>query len=110
MVTTQALLLMGARTDSTDRSGATPLFTACEMGHVDCVRILLEAGGPVGRSNSAGEQPLYIAALRGHEACVEALLQHLLGHSLPWMVCLLTLSELHPGSEYVEFLVHVPAA
>lgn len=84
----QALLRMGARSDAADRSGATPLFSACESGHLACVRSLLAAGAPVSRCNTAGEAPLYIAALRGHEACVQVLLQHLLAHELPWMVSL----------------------
>ncbi|KAK9814894.1 hypothetical protein WJX73_001568 [Symbiochloris irregularis] len=84
----QAVLRMGARSDCTDRSGATPLFSACELGHGECLDVLLGAElgvATVSKSNAAGESPLYIAALRGHEACVDRLLKHILKHSLPWM-------------------------
>lgn len=82
----QDLLSLGADVLARDRSGASPLFRACEAGHVGTAQCLLRAGADVTRRNSAGEAPLYIAALRGHGDVVRALLQHCQAAGVRWEV------------------------
>lgn len=47
-------------------SGNTPLMYACAGGHVDAVRVLLEAGANVEDHNENGHTPLMEAASAGH--------------------------------------------
>lgn len=82
----QAVLELGGQLESKDRSGATPLFLACEMGKLVCACALMTAGADLQTRNSAGEAPLYIAALKGHERIVEELLKEFRERSLRWTV------------------------
>ena len=45
--TVEALLLWGAVVDPRDHAGMTPLYGACQEGHMACVLILLKAGASV---------------------------------------------------------------
>ena len=71
-----ALLGGGANVEEpkTDGSGATPLFIACQQGHVEVVSELLGAGAAVDRVNSDGYSPLYMACLEGHAEVAPVLL------------------------------------
>merc|ERR1711871_1649039 len=56
------------------QEGQTPLFDACQGGHVDVVRLLLEKGAAVDRTFRTGATPLYIACSNGHVAVATLLL------------------------------------
>ena len=84
----QILLRWGAAVDPRDKSGATPLFVACEHGNELVASCLLEWGADPMRSNNSGESPLYIACLRGHWPVVQVLLNHLVWNNIPWQVTL----------------------
>ena len=58
--------------DAVDAAGDTALCKAARMGHVGCVRRLLEQGGATVCLRSVDA-----AARMGHDACVELLVQHL---------------------------------
>ena len=42
-------------------NGCTPLYVACQNGHVDAARLLLDRGAEVDRATEDGRTPLYIA-------------------------------------------------
>lgn len=52
----------------------TPVFWAANDGHVDCVRILINAGCKVNAKDENGKTALYYAAWEGHMDCVQLLL------------------------------------
>lgn len=52
----------------------TPLFWAANDGHVECVRILINAGCTVNAKDENGKTALYYAAWEGHMDCVQLLL------------------------------------
>ncbi|GAA5801070.1 hypothetical protein HPULCUR_006512 [Helicostylum pulchrum] len=52
----------------------TPLFWAANDGHVECVRILINAGCKVNAKDENGKTALYYAAWEGHMDCVQLLL------------------------------------
>ncbi|KAF8985922.1 phosphate system positive regulatory protein pho81 [Entomortierella lignicola] len=73
---TKTLTTRGARLDQEDKYMCwTPLFYAAGEGHVDCVRILLEAGCNVNVLDEHGKTPIYYAASEGHANCVDLLIQ-----------------------------------
>ena len=47
------LLDGGAKVDAA-KDGATPLFIACQNGHVDAARLLLDNGADVNRAKNYG--------------------------------------------------------
>ncbi|CAC5377122.1 unnamed protein product [Mytilus coruscus] len=58
---------------------STPLFVACERGHIEIVSVLLEnkAGEiDINQHSSSLESPLYIVCKKGHTAIVSLLLNH----------------------------------
>ena len=79
-----SLILFGADPCAIDRSGTTPLFSACEAGHLDVAKRLLQAGAKALGRNAAYENSLYIAALRGHSGVVHALIEHCDLHDIDW--------------------------
>lgn len=62
------LLRLGAALNARSKSGATPLFSACEAGHPGVVRVLLAAGADMWIPTASHENCLYIAALKGNGA------------------------------------------
>ena len=52
----------------------TPLLIACQKGHVDAARLLLDNGADVDRATEDGATPLHMARSQGH-AAVGALLE-----------------------------------
>ena len=77
----KALLRRGASRMSRDRRQRTPLYDACEGGHLSCVAQLLGAPGDykltpdeVNAADVDGDTPLHDAARFGHMQCCGALL------------------------------------
>ncbi len=56
--------------------GETPLFVACQKGHVDVARLLLDKGADVNRALENGATPLSVAKSQGHAAIVALLEEH----------------------------------
>jgi len=48
-------------------NGATPLYIACEKGHITVVKYLVERGADISRVNNKGETPLFVADKNGHK-------------------------------------------
>ena len=63
--------------------GTMPLIIACEKGHVDAARLLLDKGAEVDRATKKGTTPLAIAEERGHSSIV-ALLEAPMMEAEPW--------------------------
>ena len=55
--------------------GATAIYVACEFGHVEAVKLLLEAGAPVDQPREDGATPLYKACQDGNLEIVRLLLK-----------------------------------
>lgn len=64
----------GADIDLRNNIGFSPLFIACEEGHQDTVKLLLEKGAKINLCNDSGVSPLYIASQDGHQDTVRMLL------------------------------------
>lgn len=74
-------------------AGATPLHYAAELGHLECVRALLDAGSSVGAviappssrwlASNQGCNPLHLAAEAGHLAVVLVMLKHFVSGTGP---------------------------
>lgn len=72
----KTLTTRGARLDQEDKYMCwTPIFYAASEGHVECVKILLEAGCNVNVVDELGKTPIYYAASEGHADCVELLVE-----------------------------------
>ena len=48
----------------------TALRAACWAGHLDCVKLLLEAGADINHEDSEGRTALIAACYMGHTLCV----------------------------------------
>ncbi|KAG0052370.1 phosphate system positive regulatory protein pho81, partial [Gryganskiella cystojenkinii] len=73
---TRTLTIRGAQLNQEDKYMCwTPLFYAASEGHVDCVKILLEAGCDVNGADEHKKTPIYYAASEGHADCVELMIQ-----------------------------------
>jgi ankyrin repeat protein len=69
------LIEAGANLNSPDIYLATPLFVACENGHVEIVKTLIEAGANLNSPDKDGATPLFVACKNGHAEVVKALLE-----------------------------------
>ena len=67
------LLKSGARAESKDNDGWTPLMFACEKGHGEVVRLLLARGVHREMTNHDGETALMIARKNGYSEVARAL-------------------------------------
>ena len=56
--------------------GSTALMWACERGHTECTKLLLQAGCVPDVRNDYGWTALMLAALNGHVDCVQELFAH----------------------------------
>src|SRR5215216_1981010 len=71
----KAFLDKGVDVNSKTRYGATALSYACDKGHVEVVRLLIERGADVNvRDTFYGEVPLGWAAGKGHVEIIKLLL------------------------------------
>ncbi|CAG2226972.1 unnamed protein product [Mytilus edulis] len=57
--------------------GTTPLFYACEVGHEDIVRLLLDKGADTQICRLDGKSPLNIATDNGHTSIVKIITEHM---------------------------------
>lgn len=55
---------------------STPLHLAAEEGNVDCVELLVQAGGPLNAVNSRGQSALHLAALSQSTDTLKTLISH----------------------------------
>ena len=69
-----ALLEEGAKVNSRDRNGDSPLNMAAAKGNTALVDVLLKAGGDVNLANLAGVTPLMGAAFSGNADIIRQLL------------------------------------
>lgn len=60
--------------DAADQDGWTPLHYACDRGHVEVAKLLLEEGANVNARDEARRTPLHLAALSGRVEVVQLLL------------------------------------
>jgi len=70
------LTIPGVQVNQQRRDGATPLWIAAQMGHEDCVRLLLRRGAEVDLARADGATPLFKACHKGHEEIVKEILKH----------------------------------
>ena len=69
--------MVGGRCDTNKAAdkGTTPICITCSEGHVDVVRLLVEAGGcNINKASEKGGTPLGAALVSGQDLCVELLL------------------------------------
>ncbi|GBM44967.1 Ankyrin repeat domain-containing protein 17 [Araneus ventricosus] len=92
--------------------GNTPLMFACAAGHVDIVRILLDAGARVEDHNENGHTPLMEAASAGHVEVAKLLVERgasINTHSNEFKESALTLACYKGHLEMVRFLLEAGA-
>ena len=58
-----------------NKDGQTALYHAADGGHVNCMKLLLQAGATVNQTYLDGDTPLHVTADKGHFNCVLLLLQ-----------------------------------
>jgi hypothetical protein len=57
-----------------DKDGRSPTYTAAMQGHVECLKLLLAAGGDVNKCRDNGISPISCAVFGGHTECLKLLL------------------------------------
>ncbi|XP_066499851.1 ankyrin repeat domain-containing protein 50 [Hoplias malabaricus] len=72
---TQLLLEKGADVNSRDEHGRTALSLACELGHLDAVKILVQFNADPEVTDSWGNSALMYAAYGGHSQVLEFLIR-----------------------------------
>ncbi|CAH1154571.1 unnamed protein product [Phaedon cochleariae] len=63
----------GVDIDIQENDCKTPLHSAAEKGHLDCLKILVDSGGDVNIQDNEGDTPLHWAAYQGHLDCLKIL-------------------------------------
>lgn len=72
----RALLKQGARIESRDPTGATPLLIATHRNHVEAARALIEAGADVNAKDKIHDSPYLYAGARGLDDILKLTLRH----------------------------------
>lgn len=72
---TQLLLEKGAHVNCQDEDGRTALSHACEMGHLDVVKLLVQFNADPDISDAWGNSALMYAAFSGHSQVLEFLVR-----------------------------------
>lgn len=72
---TRLLLEKGANVNCQDEDGRTALSHACEMGHLDVVKLLVQFNADPDVSDAWGNSPLMYAAFSGHSQVLEFLVR-----------------------------------
>lgn len=65
-----ALIVRGVHVNSVNERRWTPLLLAGLQGHVECVKVLLEAHADVDKAQVNGKAPLHWATQYGNVECV----------------------------------------
>ena len=65
----------GAAVDAKNKEGFTPLRMACQDGHVEAARLLLEKGADVNVADKQGQTSLMQACHKGHVEAAQLLLE-----------------------------------
>ena len=63
----------GAGVERATNFGVTPLYWACDQGHLEVVRYLCSEGADVEAASDAGKTPLFAAVLQDQKAVVKCL-------------------------------------
>jgi len=71
----QDLLNQGAKINTTDKNGLTPLFIATQKGNIDLVKLLLDKNADINLTNNFGMTALFPAAQAGRTAIVKLLIE-----------------------------------
>ena len=58
----RTLLALGARADTPDNDGITPLMIAADKGETACIKLLCDAGADPSKTNKLGQSALDLAA------------------------------------------------
>lgn len=66
----------GADVNGVDGYGWAVLHRAAANGHIECVKILLDAKADVDKEDSSGASPLHYASCFGYADCVKVLITH----------------------------------
>ena len=69
------LIKAGANVNAENKWGETPLIVAARHGHIEIVKLLIEAGADL-ETNDDGYTPLDFALMYEHTETVEILKQH----------------------------------
>ena len=64
-------------------NGVTPLFVASHEGHVEVIRVLIDAGALINQAMNNGVTPIWVASHNGHMAIVRYLILHGSGMEQP---------------------------
>ena len=67
---------MGANVNSKNKLGDSVLHSACSIGDLSTVQMLVESGGNVNSANADKETPLHWASASGHPVLVRYLIQN----------------------------------
>ena len=81
------LLKSGAKVNTIDYYGYTPLFSAAETGNSQIVRLLLEHGAITSTRSKIGEYTFVMAAAKGHTRIVEMIIKQVVKYyiSIRWI-------------------------
>ncbi len=62
--------------DDEDKQGMSPLFDACQEGHLDVAKLLISRGADVKKECTFKYPPIFIATARNHSSVISLLLDH----------------------------------